>query len=97
MTEFTKLCERELTRLSTRVVTKWEQIAGLSDGLDKGEVENVRRVDNIQYPQPKDKAKQILEMINDSPNFSRKQFADILKEVGLHEQAHEVLNGTLRR
>ena len=96
MTEFSKLSERELTRLSTRVVTRWEEIAGLADGLDKGEVENVRRVDNMQYPQPKDKAKQILEMINDNPNFSRKKIADILKEIGLHEQVHEVLNGTLR-
>jgi hypothetical protein len=82
--------------LSTRIVGKWEEIAGLYDGLDKGEVENVKRVDNIQYPEPKDKAKKILTMINDLPNFSRRKLADILEEVGLHDRMEEVLKGTLR-
>ena len=82
--------------MSTRIVGKWEEIAGLYVELDKGEVDNVRRLDNIQYPEPKDKAKKILSMINELPIFSRRKLADFLKEVGLHDRMAEVLNGTLR-
>ncbi|CAB4039464.1 Hypothetical predicted protein, partial [Paramuricea clavata] len=91
----TKFSEPERTRLSLRIVENYKVIAGLAD-LGKGEVENVYR-DHINYPEPKDKANQILFMISDQTNFSRKRFGDILKEVGLCDLVDKVVQGTLRR
>jgi hypothetical protein len=91
----TKLSHRELTRLSLKIVGKYNEIAGLAN-LGKGEVENVYR-DHINYPEPKDKANQILTMISAQTNFSRKELGDYLKEAGLRDLVDEVVQGKLRR
>ena len=90
------MSQEEITRLSRRIVRHWKEIAHLAQ-LDRGEVENVERVENIQYPEPKDKARKILTMINEKTDFSRTKLASLLKEQGLLEQADEVLKGTLRQ
>ena len=77
----TKLFHAELTRLSLKINAHWREIAGLAE-LDIDEVENVNG-DNINYPQPKDKAKKILIMINQKTDFSREKLCSHLKEVGL--------------
>ncbi|CAB4000868.1 Hypothetical predicted protein [Paramuricea clavata] len=91
----TKLSHRELTRLSIKIVGEYDVIAGLAN-IDKCEVENVNQ-DYINYRQPKHRAKQILSMIIDRTNFSRKELGDCLKEAGLHDLVDEVVQGTLRR
>ena len=79
------MSQKEITRLSLRIVRHWKEIARLAQ-LDRGEVENVERVENIQYPEPKDKARKILTMINEKIDFSRTKLARLLKEQGLLEQ-----------
>ncbi|CAB4028711.1 Hypothetical predicted protein [Paramuricea clavata] len=90
----TKLSHRELTRLSLKIVGKYNEIAGLAN-LEKCKVENVN-LDPFNYPEPKDKAKKVLIMISDQTNFSRKGLGNYLKEVGLHDLVDEVVQGTLR-
>ena len=90
------MSQEEITRLSLRIVRHWKEIAGFAQ-LDRGEVENVERVENIQYPEPKHKARKILSMINEKTDFSRTKLAKILKEQSLLEQADEVIKGTLRQ
>ena len=90
------MSQGEITRLSLRIIPHWKEIAGLAN-LDKGEVANVKQVDNIQFAQPKDKAGQILTMINEKADFSRKELGGHLEEVGLRDLVDKVLKGTLRQ
>jgi hypothetical protein len=76
------------------IVEKYKLIAGLAD-LGRGKAANVYLDQN--YPEPKDKANQILLMISDQTSFSRKKLGDHLGEVGLDDLVDNVVLGTLRR
>jgi hypothetical protein len=80
--------------LSPQITRKWREIAGLAE-LEEGEVENVNQ-SNIPYPEAKDKARKILTMISNKPNFSRKKLAEHLEEVKLCNLVDVVLRGTSR-
>ena len=77
-----------------KIVTKWREIAGYAN-LDVGEVENVDR-NNVKYLEPKEKASQILAMISNKHNFSRKELGSHLNEAKLCNLVDLVLKGTLR-
>ena len=53
-------------------------------------------LNNVHYTEPRQKAEQILLMINEKPDFSRRNLGDILVEANLDELVDEVLSGQLR-
>lgn len=89
----TKLSHRELTRLAGKIVTRWKVIAGLAN-LNKDQVDNVDL--SLRLTGPRDKAAEILSMINRKADFSRKELVCHLEEAGLNYLADEVLNGSYR-
>ncbi|XP_046857905.1 uncharacterized protein LOC124451333 isoform X2 [Xenia sp. Carnegie-2017] len=82
-----RLSPIEIERLSPKVGSKYSSLGCFAGMLE--EVENVRD-DNRRFPDLVQKAAEILTIINNRSNFSRKELSRHLKEIGLGKLANDL-------
>ncbi|CAB4022729.1 ---NA--- [Paramuricea clavata] len=85
----TKLTKGEITRMSRKVELDWDNLAGLMD-IPYSDREEIR-VDYLNYPGIRSKAKKVFELVNDSTFFNRHILVKYFKELGRHDLEKEMI------
>ena len=90
----TPLSPREMFRLSRRIAVDWEMLAALM-GITSAERDDIRCNIGVYYDNCA-RAEKILSIFNCQESFSRKELADLLKEIEMEELVEPILTGKLR-